>query len=67
MARIAFKAEGVPNAFRDRARLKRWLIGVARDHGHSVNELNYVLLGDEALLDYNRRYLNHDEYTDVIT
>lgn len=67
MARIAFKAEGVPNAFRDRVRLRRWLMSVARDHGHSINELNYVLLTDDALLAYNRRYLNHDEYTDVIT
>lgn len=67
MARIAFKAEGVPNAFRDRALIKRWLIGVARDHGHSIDQLNYVLLTDEALLEYNRRYLGHDEYTDVIT
>ena len=67
MARIAFKAEGVPNAFRDRTRLQRWLMSVARDHGHSINELNYVLLTDEALLVYNRRYLDHDEYTDVIT
>ncbi|MEO8590570.1 MAG: rRNA maturation RNase YbeY [Flavobacteriales bacterium] len=67
MAGIAFKAEGVPNAFRERAMLRRWLIGVARDHGHSLNELSYVLLSDEALLDFNSRYLGHDEYTDVIT
>jgi probable rRNA maturation factor len=67
MASIAFKAEGVPNAFRDRVRVRKWLTGVARDHGHSINELNYVLLDDDALLEYNRRYLGHDEYTDVIT
>jgi len=67
MERIAFKAEGVPNAFRERAEMRRWLLRVARDHGHSINELNYVLLSDNALLEYNRRYLAHDEYTDVIT
>lgn len=67
MATITFKAEGVPNAFRDRARLRKWLQRVAVDHGHAINELTYVLLSDEALLEYNRRYLGHDEYTDVIT
>lgn len=67
MATITFKAEGVPNAFRERARLRKWLQRVAVDHGHSINELTYVLLTDDALLDYNRRYLGHDEYTDVIT
>jgi rRNA maturation RNase YbeY len=67
MPAIAFKAIDVPNAFRDREVLRAWLQAVARDHGHSINELNYVLMGDDALLEYNRRYLDHDEYTDVIT
>ncbi|MEZ4739221.1 MAG: rRNA maturation RNase YbeY [Flavobacteriales bacterium] len=67
MFHIAYKAKDVPNAFRDRPLLTRWLSGVARDHGHSIGELTYVLLTDKALLEYNRRYLDHDEYTDVIT
>jgi len=67
MGAIAFKAVEVPNAFRDRTALRKWLHGVARDHGHSIGELNYVLLTDKALLEYNQRYLDHDEFTDVIT
>ncbi|MFN6116145.1 MAG: rRNA maturation RNase YbeY [Flavobacteriales bacterium] len=67
MPTIAFKAVDVPNAFRDREKLRRWINAVARDHGHSINELAYVLLSDEGLLDYNTRYLGHDDYTDVIT
>lgn len=67
MFHIAYKAKEVPNAFRDRALLTRWLSGVARDHGISIGELTYVLLTDKAMLEYNRRYLDHDEYTDVIT
>jgi probable rRNA maturation factor len=67
MPAIAFKAIDVPNAFRGREVLRKWLEAVARDHGHSINELNFVLMNDDALLEYNRRYLDHDEYTDVIT
>ena len=67
MFHIAYKAKEVPNAFRDPALLTRWLSGVARDHGISIGELTYVLLTDKAMLEYNRRYLDHDEYTDVIT
>lgn len=67
MGAIAFKAVDVPNAFRDRTALRKWLHAVARDHGHSIGELNYVLLTDKALLEYNKRYLDHDEFTDVIT
>lgn len=67
MADIAFQAIDVPNAFRNRAALRQWLSAVAKDHDHAINELNYVLMGDDALLEYNRRYLDHDAYTDVIT
>ena len=66
-ASITFKSQGVPSAFRDRAALRQWLASVARDHGHQLRELNYVLMSDDALLEFNRRYLDHDEYTDVIT
>jgi len=64
---ISFLSTGVPSAFRDRDRLRKWLNAVAKDHGHSIGELNYVLMGDRALLKYNRDFLGHDEYTDVIT
>lgn len=64
---ITFKALGVPSSFKDREGLRRWLEEVARDHGHSIRELNYVLMTDDALLEYNKRFLDHDEFTDVIT
>ncbi len=64
---IAFKHIGVPNAFRDRAKLREWITAVASDHGHSIGEVTFVLMTDRALLPYNKRYLGHDEFTDVIT
>lgn len=64
---IAFKAIGVPNAFREREKLRKWVRDVASDNGHSIGEVTFVLLTDKGLLPYNKRYLNHDEYTDVIT
>ena len=64
---ITFVVHRVPSAFRDRTRLRKWLTAVAKDHGHSIGELNYVLMSDKALLNYNREFLQHDEFTDVIT
>jgi len=66
-AAITLLATGVPSAYRDRNRLRNWLNAVAKDHGHSIGELNYVLMSDKDLLKYNRGFLQHDEYTDVIT
>lgn len=65
--RIGFIAQTVPSVFRDRTRMRNWLTAVAKDHGHSIGELNYVLMSDKELLKYNREFLQHDEFTDVIT
>ena len=64
---IGFIAQEVPNVFHDRTRLRAWLSRVAKDHGHSIGELNFVLMSDKALLKYNQDFLQHDDYTDVIT
>jgi len=67
MGQLEFLARGVPNVFRERSRLRDWLFRVAKEHGQEIVELSYVLLSDEAMIEYNRRYLGHDDYTDVIT
>lgn len=64
---IAFQFDGVPDAFRHRTALRQWLSSVAKREGRSIAQLTYVLLTDKALLAYNRQYLQHDEYTDIIT
>lgn len=66
MGRIAFLAQGVPHAFRQKPRLERWLRAVARDHGAAIGEVCFVLMSDEALRGYNRRFLGRSYYTDVI-
>ncbi|MBL7962799.1 MAG: rRNA maturation RNase YbeY [Flavobacteriales bacterium] len=64
---ISFVVQNVPDAFRERVRLRRWLGRVAQDHGTRIDAVTYVLMDDEALLRYNRDFLQHDDYTDVIT
>lgn len=40
---------------------------MAEKRGGSIGELNYILCGDDFLLDINRNYLSRDYYTDIIT
>ncbi len=64
---ITFLVQDVPNPFRERDRMRRWLQRVAADHGTRIDRVCYVAMGDKALLAYNRTYLRHDTFTDVIT
>lgn len=64
---IGFIVHAVPDAFRQRTTLREWLHRVALDHGTRIDAVSFVLMSDRALLHYNRTFLQHDEYTDVIT
>lgn len=64
---IGFIVQEVPNAFRERDRLRKWLHRIAQDHGTRIDAVNFVLMTDRSLLYYNETFLNHHDYTDVIT
>ena len=45
----------------------RWISGVIQSHQCRVGNINYLFCDDEYELEANRKYLNHDTYTDIIT
>lgn len=51
----------------ERTRLKKFIETIFKKEGREVSGLNYIFCSDEYLLDINRRFLNHDYYTDIIT
>ena len=44
-----------------------WLGEVCKNGGNQLNELSLVFCSDKYLLEMNKKYLNHDYYTDIIT
>lgn len=47
--------------------VERWIGMVAQAHGRICGDLGYMFCDDEYILDVNRRFLQHDYYTDIIT
>ncbi len=57
----------IPCAVPQRQAVKTWMRNVATHHGFNLGDLSIVSFSDEGLLEYNRKYLDHDTYTDIIT
>ncbi len=47
--------------------VERWIVRVAKNHGRIVGELSYIFCDDAEIIEVNRRFLNHDYFTDIIT
>jgi probable rRNA maturation factor len=47
--------------------LRDWLTRVADAHERKIQELDYVFVSDEKLLQMNQEFLQHDTLTDIIT
>ena len=48
-------------------KIRKWLDLVASDYSCRIGTISFVFCDDSYILDVNRKYLNHDYYTDVIT
>ena len=51
----------------NRKMLKAFLSKSLLSAGQEIGELNIIFCSDDYLLDINKRYLNHDDYTDILT
>lgn len=64
---IGYMTEGVSMPELDFDRVGRWIETVADSHGYRVGRLTYCFCDDAYILETNRKFLDHDYYTDIIT
>jgi probable rRNA maturation factor len=64
---IHFFFENVRPVLKNRNKLKNFISVLLKNEEKQVCDLNYIFCTDQALLRINRKYLNHDFYTDVIS
>jgi probable rRNA maturation factor len=54
-------------SFPNRNKLKAFLQRLFKREGKALENLNIIFCTDDGLLEINRRFLQHDYYTDIIT
>lgn len=59
--------EGVAMPDLSLPKLEDWIGRVAEQHGRIPGPLTYIFCDDDKIIDVNRKFLNHDYYTDIIT
>ena len=67
MPAIQFFEEDIFYTLKDKTKVRQWIITAIIEEGFKLSELSYIFCSDTYLLQINQEYLNHDNYTDVIS
>lgn len=67
MDQIAFHREDIACMPENLNLIKPWIIQIITEHTRKPGDINIIFCSDEYLFEINRQYLNHDDYTDIIT
>ncbi len=65
--RIHFYSEGTSFVLPYKAKVRAWLAGLLIEAGYKLIALNYIFVTDKIILTLNKKRLNHNFYTDIIT
>ncbi|WP_256002735.1 rRNA maturation RNase YbeY [Pedobacter deserti] len=64
---IFFFSEDLNFTLKNKTVIRSWLLDVIQAEGYMLSELNFIFCSDAYLLDINKRFLQHDTFTDVVT
>ena len=65
--KIYFFTEGIEFKLDEKKKLEQWIHNTASEHSFIIDNINYIFVSDTYLLDINKKYLNHNTLTDIIT
>jgi rRNA maturation RNase YbeY len=67
MSDVSFHSEQTDFYLLSESQITDWLSLVCQKEGKVLSEISIIFCSDDYLLDVNKKHLNHDYYTDVIT
>ena len=64
---VFFFSEGTPFHFRKIRKHREWILNTIYSEKKEYEGINIIFCSDQYLLEINRKFLQRDDYTDVIT
>lgn len=64
---IKYYSEDIPFPKLKRREITRWINNVIDSEGKNSGDISFVFCSDAYLLEINRKFLNHNYYTDIVT
>ena len=64
---INFFFEDIKKTDFKRITIKNWILKCIKKYNKSAGNINFIFCSDSYLIEINKKYLNHDYYTDIIT
>lgn len=64
---ISYYFEDIDFKLKDKIRIRKWLRLVAESEIFVLGDISIIFCSDNYILDINRKYLQHDYFTDIIT
>lgn len=67
MSAVTFIENYAGFKLKNKRKIKETYLALANQHEKVLGEVSVVFMSDDELLDVNKKYLDHDYFTDIIT
>lgn len=64
---IQYINEDVKAPLLKKREVSTWIKNIAKLHGRKTGDIAFIFCNDDKIIEINRKYLQHDFYTDIIT
>jgi len=64
---ILFEVVNVQKPKINYTKTKKWLSNISKEYNKTIKNIAIVFCDDNYLLELNKKYLNHDYFTDILT